>query len=201
MCGVCGEWMTSVELEKHRYYAHRGLDHISVRSAKLVALYTTPAGFVLVFLILFGGLDVSWLGFPLVLWAMLVFVILLVPVLVVPLKLSSEAYANAMFRCWVCDAYVPHRTLSQHLRQYHPGEGREFLLSQVLAGCIILSLPLGIMLPQVWRLVDPSLSWYLFLGPQIGAFSIAAVVAVYASHWPRRIARARTEWEATHQAA
>lgn len=198
MCAVCGEWMTQVELEKHRYHAHRGLEHISVKGAKWTAAYTAPAGSVLVLIILLGGLDVSWLGLPLILWAMLVFVVGLVPVVVVAERPSSEAYANALFRCWVCDADIPHRTLSRHLRQYHAEEGREFLLSEVMMVGIVLSLPLGILLPQLWRLVDPALSWYLYLGPQLVVFLFAAIVAVYASRWPRRIARARTEWEATH---
>ncbi len=201
MCGVCGEWMSEVELEKHRYYAHPGLDHISVKAAKWTAAYTVPAGSILVLFILFGGLDVSWLGLPLILWAMLVFVIGLAPVLAVAERPASEAYANALFRCWVCDAQIPHRTLSLHLRQNHPEEGQEFLLSEAMMLGILLSLPLGILLPQLWRLVDPALSWYLYLGPQLAVFLFAAIVAVYASRWPRRIARARTEWEATHRVA
>ena len=201
MCGVCGEWMTQIELKKHRYEDHRGLDHVSSRSAKLVAMYTVPAGSVLVVLILLGGLDISWLGFPLILWAMLVFVILLVPVVVVASKPSNEAYANALFRCWVCDQRIPHRNLSRHLRENHPEIAHDFRVAEASFAAIAILLPPTFLLPQLWRFTDPSLQWYYYIGPELAMLTFLLIVGVYASRWPRRVARARSEWEATHPAA
>jgi MFS family permease len=197
LCAVCGEWMTSGELRRHRSEAHPGVDHVIARVAKLLGLYTLLAWVVLILLGALGGLAGAWLGLSYVLWAMAVFAALFILGLVVASRPLAK-YDYVMYRCWVCDTRIPHRTLSRHLRVEHPEEGSEFLLSQALLAVFVLSIPFGILLPWLWRVVDPTLSPYLFLGPTVGAFSFAVVVAVYASRWPRRVERAREGWAEAH---
>ncbi len=199
MCAVCGEWMPGRALTKHMKEAHPGYMRELTRGVRMLLAFAIPAAAVLFLLADAGDLQGSWVGQPLVVWGWLAFAVPQVPIFLLARRPLS-AYAETSYRCWVCDTHMPHSALTQHLRQTHPGERREFVLSEAMAAVLALSFPTCLVLPWVWRAVDPTMSLYLFLGPPAGAFSFAAALAVYASRWPRRLARSRTEWKATHPA-
>ena len=198
MCGVCGEWMSPEELSRHNQEAHPEIHKLLARAMRRIALITLPAGLGLILTLLFyGGLTNSLWDVPIALWAIWMILFLTIPVAIVAMKQTSKAYDQTPFRCWVCDTRIPHRDLVAHLRDFHPAEAKDYFLARITLYVVGVGTPIaGLM--QIVRLLNPSLSPLIGLGPIAGLVVFMIPVAVYASRWPRRIARSRQEWEALH---
>ena len=198
ICGICGEWMSPEELSRHDQVAHPEIHRLLARAMRRIALITLPAGIGLILTLFFyGGLTNSLWDVPIALWATWMVLFFTIPVAVVAMKQTTKAYDQAPFRCWVCDTRIPHRDLAAHLREFHPAEAKDYFLAKITLYAVGIGTPVaGLM--QIVRLVDPSLSPLIGFGPLAGLLLFLIPIAVYASRWPRRIARSRREWEALH---
>jgi|GEM_PF-4244648 len=201
ICGICGEWMSPEELSLHSEEAHPEIHRLLARAMRRIALITLPAGLGLIFTLFFyGGLTNSLWDVPIALWATWMVLFFTIPVAVVAMKQATKAYDQAPFRCWVCDTRIPHRDLASHLRQFHPAEAKDYFLAKITLYAVVIGTPVaGLM--QIVRLLDPSLSPLIGFGPLAGLVVFMIPVAVYASRWPRRIARSRRDWEALHSSS
>jgi len=198
ICGVCGEWMSPKELARHEREAHPEIHKLLARATKRIALIMLPAGLGLILILFFyGGLTNTLWDVPIALWATWMILFFTIPVAVIAMRQTSKAYDLAPFRCWVCDTRIPHRDLAAHLRELHPAEAKDYFLARITLYTVAVGIPIaGLM--QIVRLLNPSLSPLIGLGPITGLVVFMIPVAVYASRWPRRIARSRREWEAIH---
>ncbi len=198
MCGICGEWMSPEELSRHDQVAHPEIHRLLARAMRRITLITLPAGFGLILTLFFyGGLTNSLWDVPIALWATWMVLFLTIPVAVIAMKQTTKAYDQTLFRCWVCDTRIPHRDLAGHLREFHRAESKDYILARITLYVIGVGTPIaGLM--QIVRLLDPSLSPLTGLGPVAALVVFMIPVAVYASRWPRRIARSRREWELVH---
>jgi putative flippase GtrA len=199
MCAVCGEWISSEELSRHDQTAHPEIQRVIAKAMRRLALTAVAAGLGLILVLVFyNGLTTSSRQFRIALWATWMVFFGTIPVFVVAMKHTRKAYDETLFRCWVCDTRVPHRDLPAHLREFHRADAKEYFLSKIIVYAIFgIGTPIaGLML--IVSLLDPSLSPLLGIGPIAGLVVSMIPVAVYASRWPRRIARSRREWEALH---
>jgi putative flippase GtrA len=199
MCGVCGEWMSSEELSRHDQTAHPEIQKVIAKAMRRLALTAAAVGLGLVLVLVFyNGLTTSSRRFPIALLATWMVFFGTIPGFVVAMKHTRKAYDDTLFRCWVCDARVLHRDFPAHLRQFHRADAKEYFLSKIIVYAIFgIGTPIaGLM--QIVVLLDPSLSPLLGIGPGVGLVVSMIPVAVYASRWPRRLARERREWEALH---
>src|SRR3989442_9799952 len=193
ICGICGEWMSPEELSRHDQVAHPEVHRLLARAMRRIALITLPAGIGLILTLFFyGGLTNALWDVPIALWATWMILFFTIPVAVIAMRQTSKAYDLAPFRCWVCDTRIPHRDLAAHLRELHPAEAKDYFLARITLYTVAVGRPIA-GLVQIVRLLNPSLSPLIGLGPITGLVVFMIPVAVYASPLPPRIPRPRRE--------